>query len=301
MVLFRFFSVFLSIEKQLLLTFIPFLYNVNSNKYILTFSRSFLIFEVAMKIYAVKKGRVPGVYRNWDETKKQVDGFSGAEYKSFENITDAIDYLGWQEKSREETINRKDDTLENAIEKIKRNSKKPVKATKNKKTKMQNTQSTEYFATTYTDGGTRNTGVYKGGHVKKTDKAAWAYLIEWNGGSESGSGGEYGATNNKMEQKALINALKKLIELGFNEKHLLFVLDSKYVLNAINQHWLQGWKKRGWKRSSGPLKNVPEWKELDRLLQSFPDSTFEWTKGHANNRGNEFVDHKLNEYMDKNM
>lgn len=301
MVLFRFFSVFLSIEKQLLLTFIPFLYNVNSNKYILTFSGSFLIFEVAMKIYAVKKGRVPGIYRNWDETKKQVNGFSGAEYKSFENITDAIDYLGWQEKSREETINRKDDTLENAIEKIKRNSKKPVKATQNKKTKMQNTQSTEYFATTYTDGGTRNTGVYKGGHVKKTDKAAWAYLIEWNGGSESGSGGEYGATNNKMEQTALINALKKLIELGFNEKHLLFVLDSKYVLNAINQHWLQGWKKRGWKRSSGPLKNVPEWKELDRLLQSFPDSTFEWTKGHANNRGNEFVDHKLNEYMDKNM
>lgn len=301
MVLFRFFSVFLSIEKQLLLTFIPFLYNVNSNKYILTFSGSFLIFEVAMKIYAVKKGRVPGIYRNWDETKKQVNGFSGAEYKSFENITDAIDYLGWQEKSREETINRKDDTLENAIEKIKHNSKKPVKATKNKKTKMQNTQSTEYFATTYTDGGTRNTGVYKGGHVKKTDKAAWAYLIKWNGGSESGSGGEYGATNNKMEQTALINALKKLIELGFNEKHLLFVLDSKYVLNAINQHWLQGWKKRGWKRSSGPLKNVPEWKELDRLLQSFPDSTFEWTKGHANNRGNEFVDHKLNEYMDKNM
>lgn len=301
MVFFRFFSVFLSIEKQLLLTFIPFLYNVNSNKYILTFSGSFLIFEVAMKIYAVKKGRVPGIYRNWDETKKQVDGFSGAEYKSFENITDAIDYLGWQEKSREETINIKDDTLENAIEKIKHNSKKPVKATKNKKTKMQNTQSTEYFATTYTDGGTRNTGVYKGGHVKKTDKAAWAYLIEWNGGSESGSGGEYGATNNKMEQTALINALRKLIELGFNEKHLLFVLDSKYVLNAINQHWLQGWKKRGWKRSSGPLKNVPEWKELDRLLQSFPDSTFEWTKGHANNRGNEFVDHKLNEYMDKNM
>ena len=301
MVLFRFFSVFLSIEKQLLLTFILFLYNVNSNKYILTFSGSFLIFEVAMKIYAVKKGRVPGIYRNWDETKKQVNGFSGAEYKSFENITDAIDYLGWQEKSREETINIKDDTLENAIEKIKHNSKKPVKATKNKKIKMQNTQPTEYFATTYTDGGTRNTGVYKGGHVKKTDKAAWAYLIEWNGGSESGSGGEYGATNNKMEQTALINALRKLIELGFNEKHLLFVLDSKYVLNAINQHWLQGWKKRGWKRSSGPLKNVPEWKELDRLLRSFPDSTFEWTKGHANNRGNEFVDHKLNEYMDKNM
>ena len=59
-----------------------------------------------MKIYAVKKGRVPGVYRNWDETKKQVDGFSGAEYKSFENITDAIDYLGWQEKSYDHQVSR---------------------------------------------------------------------------------------------------------------------------------------------------------------------------------------------------
>lgn len=62
---------------------------------------------------------------------------------------------------------------------------------------------------TYTDGGTRNTGVYKGGHVKKTDKAAWAYLIEWDDQKVHGSGGEYGATNNKMEQTALINALKK--------------------------------------------------------------------------------------------
>ena len=49
------------------------------------------------------------------------------------------------------------------------------------------------------------------------------------------------------------------------------------------------------------LKNVAEWQELDRLLKHFPDSTFEWTKGHANNRGNEFVDHELNRYMDNKM
>ena len=164
-----------------------------------------------------------------------------------------------------------------------------------------NSNPADFFAVTYTDGGTRNTGVYKGGHVKKTDKAAWAYLIEWDDQKVHGSGGEYGATNNKMEQTALINALKKLLELGFNNKHLLFVLDSQYVLNAINKHWLQGWKKRGWRRSSGPLANVAEWQELDRLLKEFPDSTFEWTKGHANNRGNEFVDHELNRYMDQKM
>ncbi len=248
-----------------------------------------------MKFFAVKKGRKPGIYRTWDEAKAQVDGFSGAEYKSFKNITDAIEFAD----VHEDLIEPDNDTLENAVEKIKQKSK-AVDATNSINTKAKSS-STKYFATIYTDGGTRNTGVFKGGHVKKTDKAAWAYLIEWDSQSVHDAGGEYGATNNQMEQTALINALKKLIELGFNEKHLLFVLDSQYVLNAINNHWLEGWKKRGWKRSSGLLKNVSEWKELDELLKHFPDSTFKWTKGHANNRGNEFVDHELNRYMDKKM
>lgn len=259
-----------------------------------------------MKFYAVKKGRQPGVYRTWDEAKKQVDGFSGAEYKSFEQITDATEYLDWNEKTQGEVLQKDEDTLQQAIKKIKQKSinvKNDVVAPQRKKAvqKQAHSNPQDYFATTYTDGGTRNTGVFKGGHVKKTDKAAWAYLIEWDEQKVHGAGGEYGATNNKMEQTALINALKKLIELGFNERHLLFVLDSQYVLNAINKHWLAGWKKRGWKRSNGPLKNVPEWQELDRLLQQFPDSKFEWTKGHANNRGNEFVDHALNRYMDQKM
>lgn len=35
------------------------------------------------KFYAVQSGRVPGVYLTWEECKKQVDGFSGAVFKSF--------------------------------------------------------------------------------------------------------------------------------------------------------------------------------------------------------------------------
>lgn len=175
-----------------------------------------------------------------DEAKKQVDGFSGAEYKSFENITDATDYLDLNKETQQDILQKGEDTLQNSIAKIKQESNRVKNKPQAKKTKAH--QTADFFAVTYTDGGTRNTGVYKGGHVKKTDKAAWAYLIEWDDQEVHGSGGEYGATNNKMEQTALINALKKLIELGFNEKHLLFVLDSKYVLNAINQHWLPAGK-----------------------------------------------------------
>ena len=38
---------------------------------------------MANKYYAVKVGKTPGIYQTWDECKANVDGFSGALYKSF--------------------------------------------------------------------------------------------------------------------------------------------------------------------------------------------------------------------------
>lgn len=46
-----------------------------------------------VKFYAVKKGRIPGIYHTWDECKKQVDGYSGAVYKSFSSLQEAKDFL----------------------------------------------------------------------------------------------------------------------------------------------------------------------------------------------------------------
>lgn len=46
------------------------------------------------KFYAVKSGRVPGIYTSWAKAKEQVDGYSGAEYKSFAKKSEANEYLG---------------------------------------------------------------------------------------------------------------------------------------------------------------------------------------------------------------
>ena len=54
-----------------------------------------------MKYYAVKNGRKIGIFLSWDECKKQVDGFSGAQYKSFPTKTAAEEYLGIGKKSDE--------------------------------------------------------------------------------------------------------------------------------------------------------------------------------------------------------
>lgn len=46
------------------------------------------------KVYAVKKGLITGIFETWDECKGAVDGFSGAEYKSFKTEEEAYAYLG---------------------------------------------------------------------------------------------------------------------------------------------------------------------------------------------------------------
>ena len=49
---------------------------------------------MATKYYAVKTGRQTGIYTDWNTCKAQVDGFPGAEYKSFKTKPEAEEYLG---------------------------------------------------------------------------------------------------------------------------------------------------------------------------------------------------------------
>lgn len=48
---------------------------------------------MAKKVYAVKKGLKTGIFSTWEECKKQVHGFPGAQYKSFPTMQEAEAYL----------------------------------------------------------------------------------------------------------------------------------------------------------------------------------------------------------------
>ncbi|GAQ02324.1 RNase HI [Companilactobacillus farciminis] len=226
------------------------------------------------KYYAVRKGKKPGIYLTWPECKKQVDGFANARYKSFTSRVEAEKFLTGT------------DSYSNK------------KSSPKKVTKTSNIN--DFDVVIYTDGGSRNHGNVKGGHVRTDDKAAWAYHISNNGQTYEGTAGELGATNNRMEIMALIQSIIRLNDLKINQQNAIFVLDSQYVLNAITKNWLNGWKRRGFKKADGgALANVELWKQLDQLLPTVPKKTFEWTKGHATNVGNNRVDELLNETMDK--
>lgn len=53
------------------------------------------------KYYAVRVGRVPGIYETWEECKEQVMGYSGAEFKSFQAYNDAVLFIKNEEKKVE--------------------------------------------------------------------------------------------------------------------------------------------------------------------------------------------------------
>jgi ribonuclease HI len=94
-------------------------------------------------------------------------------------------------------------------------------------------------------------------------------------------------TNNRMEMQAAIAALEFLAAFGQTQSVTLFT-DSEYVKNGITQ-WIKGWKKKGWKTSTGkPVLNPDLWQQLDAL--NSPQVVWQYVRGHAGNVGNERCD-----------
>ena len=56
---------------------------------------------MAAKFYAVRKGKKPGIYMNWDICKQQTAGFSGAEFKSFPTKEAAEEYISQKQQTVE--------------------------------------------------------------------------------------------------------------------------------------------------------------------------------------------------------
>ena len=65
---------------------------------------------------------------------------------------------------------------------------------------------------------------------------------------------------------------------------------SQYIVNAIEQKWLNNWIKKGWKKADKkPVVNVDLWQRLLEQIERHT-ITFIWTKGHAGNKENERCD-----------
>jgi len=63
---------------------------------------------MAGKFYAVRKGRSTGVFNSWAECQKQISGFSGAEYKSFQTCEEAVAYAFGTGAPKQEAVSVED-------------------------------------------------------------------------------------------------------------------------------------------------------------------------------------------------
>lgn len=138
------------------------------------------------------------------------------------------------------------------------------------------------FVKIFTDGAARGNPEGPGGYgavLQYVDTKGQLHEREFSAGYKK-------TTNNRMELMAVITgleALKKPCEVEV-------ISDSKYVTDAFNQHWIDGWLKRGWKNSSKePVKNIDLWKRLLRAKEPH-QVTFTWVKGHAGHPENERCD-----------
>lgn len=102
------------------------------------------------------------------------------------------------------------------------------------------------------------------------------------------SGFEEQTTNQRMELKAIIEALKALKVSGWD---ITVYTDSAYVVNAFEQKWIDSWLKNDWKNSrKEPVANRDLWMELLQVMGK-NRVQIKKVKGH--------VGHPLNERCDE--
>ncbi|MBB5763662.1 ribonuclease HI [Methylorubrum rhodesianum] len=123
-----------------------------------------------------------------------------------------------------------------------------------------------------------------GGCDPNPGPGGWGVVIQDPAGTVELHGGERATTNNRMELTAAIRALEHFPEGAQIEMRC----DSQYVVKSVTE-WMRGWKARGWRTATGPVKNIDLMQRLDTLAAA-RDVRWTWVRGHAGEAGNERAD-----------
>lgn len=260
------------------------------------------------KFYAVFKGRKPGIYMSWNECKVQVNGFSGAIFKSFNTEQEARDFLRMGHGA-------KSNSAENSgrinIPSLKQNSERPKEAQTGKGTKRKADTSAERnhakslklqgvddkkvminnftfivdendYPVVFTDGACSNNG-------KQSSKVRAGYGVFWGDKHPLNLSKRLDGiqTNQRAEIAAIIACLKQAKTHSLD--NLTIKTDSQFVINCVTK-WVPRWVKNNWMKSDG--KPVIHKNELIMILDYLKHIKVNWVhvRGHRGIYGNEMAD-----------
>ncbi|MGK0440342.1 MAG: ribonuclease HI [Pseudohongiellaceae bacterium] len=230
----------------------------------------------AMKFYVVWSGRETGVFTDWNTCKKHVDGFTGAKYKSFKTRAEAeAAFQGGSATAIKSTPSGSHTSTPSAA-------KKKLTAQKAKTYTDKEILAIKVDTKIFTDGGCEpNPGKAGSGvAIYRDDTLAelWYGLFNPNG------------TNNTAELNALHQALIMAEGEISRGTSVAIFCDSMYSIQCVTQ-WAVGWKKNGWKKKSGEIKNLELIKEMFTQHQSIKDDVqVLHVNGHVGVEGNELAD-----------
>jgi len=135
----------------------------------------------------------------------------------------------------------------------------------------------------YTDGSARGNPNGPGGYgcvIHYIDNNGELHKREY-------SQGYVKTTNNRMELMAAIIGLEALT----HPCEVEIYSDSKYVVDAFNQKWIDSWIAKGWKRGKNkPVKNIDLWQRFLKAKEKH-QVDFIWVKGHDGHIENERCDY----------
>lgn len=213
------------------------------------------------KFYVVWSGKRTGIFETWDECRAQVHGIQGAKYKSYPSLAEAESALKQGPAALKASGARR--------------SKKPAQTKAAART-------TSFDFTLYCDGGADpNPGKAGSGLAMYSGNELLALYY----GMYTAAG-----TNNTAELHALHQALVLSEEILRKGKSVEILADSTYAINCITK-WATGWKKKGWKKSDGPIKNVEMIQTIHTVYLRLADQVqIEYVKAHAGTEGNELAD-----------
>ncbi|MEO8016912.1 MAG: ribonuclease H family protein [Pseudomonadota bacterium] len=217
---------------------------------------------MAKKFYVVWRGEKTGVFDDWPTTHALVDGFPGAQYKSFPTLGEAEVAFRGGAPARSSAVRG---------------------ASKPRVVRTDHADAVAAFDTVIFCDGACEPNPGKAGSGMAVYRAG-ALASLWYGAYNPNG------TNNTAELNALLHALalaKREIEA---DQTVQVRSDSSYGLNAVTK-WAKGWERRGWRKAEGEIKNLEIIQELYALyLEIEEDVTLEHVSAHVGIEGNELAD-----------
>ncbi|WP_110942873.1 RNase H family protein [Inediibacterium massiliense] len=118
------------------------------------------------------------------------------------------------------------------------------------------------------------------GNQNENNIGGWGAILEYKEHQKTLYGGEKNTTNNRMEMKALLEALKIL-----KAAHLTVNVfsDSSYLIECFTKKWYVKWMQNGWMTSNKkPVENKDLWESLLEQIKRQDQINFYRVKGHLN-------------------